>query len=261
MRARATSCAIAALAALPFAGAAIGQRQPAAPLPAPLVYLRAVEPSILQEMRYATADNFTGKPLPGYAAPECVLLASVAAALARVQRDLASHDLSLKVYDCYRPRRAVAAVHAWMKEGPDDVRSRQFHPRIDRTRLHEHGYVAAVSGHSQGNSVDLTLVLSTPVLSSGGAAVVANAACHQSPPEQTAYPSLDMGTGFDCFDARSHRQATGLTLAQRDLRKTLHDAMISRGFRGYSKEWWHFSFATNEGGGISFDVPVTAYRP
>ncbi len=82
-------------------------------LPAGFVYLRAVPPTIAQDTRYATYDNFTGRPLPGYQASECVLRREVAQALARVQADLAREHLSLKTYDCYRPARAVRALWRW----------------------------------------------------------------------------------------------------------------------------------------------------
>ncbi|MFA9550682.1 MAG: M15 family metallopeptidase, partial [Hyphomicrobium sp.] len=73
------------------------------------VYLRDIDPSIIQDMRYAGHDNFMGGPVQGYKAPECILLRSAAKALSRVQEDLKSRSLSLKVYDCYRPKRAVRA--------------------------------------------------------------------------------------------------------------------------------------------------------
>ncbi len=261
MRARVAFRMAAALPALLFADAAASQNQIVAPLPAPLVYLRAVEPSIHQDMRYATPDNFTGRPVPGYGTPECVLLASVAAALARVQRDIAPRGLSLKVYDCYRPRRAVAAFWAWANESQGGERSARFHPRMDRDRLHKLGYVAAVSGHSYGNSVDVTLVRSGTSAEAGDRRATPDAPCHTGPPEPTTHPSLDMGTTFDCFDVRSHIHASGLTPAQREARATLHAAMSRHGFRGYSREWWHFSLKTNEGDGRSFDLPITPYRP
>src|SRR5262249_2536439 len=93
--------------------AAIGQGAAAqGALPAGFVYLRAVDPTIAQDIRYAGADNFVGRPLPGYEAAECILRRDVAAALKRVQADLAASGLSLKVYDCYRPARAVRAMAA-----------------------------------------------------------------------------------------------------------------------------------------------------
>ena len=76
-------------------------------LPDGLVYLRDVAPAIAQDIRYAGSNNFVGRPLDGYGAAECILRRDVAAALARVQTDLAGSGLALKVYDCYRPTRAV----------------------------------------------------------------------------------------------------------------------------------------------------------
>ena len=189
-----------------------------------------------------------------------MLLADVAAALSRVQRDLAGSGLAaggyaLKVYDCYRPRRANAALAAWVMKDDGGQRTRAWNPRIDRHRLRELGYIAGVSGHSRGASVDLTVVR----IGAAGAAGAANAAaapCHELPVERSAHPSLDMGTSFDCFDVRSHTQAAGLTPEQREARKILHDAMGRHGFRGYRREWWHFDFPANGGGGRSYDVDV-----
>ncbi len=75
-----------------------------ADLPQGFVYLRDVAPTIRQDMRYYGSHNFTGRPIPGYLAPECILTAPAARALAAVQADLAASNLSLVVYDCYRPR-------------------------------------------------------------------------------------------------------------------------------------------------------------
>src|SRR5215475_8879023 len=82
-------------------------------LPQGFVYLRDVAPSILQDMRYAGPENFTGKPVPGYDAPECILKRSAAEALTRAQENAQQRGFSLKVYDCYRPARAVRAFLAW----------------------------------------------------------------------------------------------------------------------------------------------------
>src|SRR5262245_53282786 len=146
---------LAVLASLPL------RAEEARALPEPLVYLRDIEPTILQDIRYAGTDNFTGRPVPGYDAGECVLLREAAEALARVQQALAARNLSLKVYDCYRPRRAVRAFVAWVREGGAglaDPLLRRFHPNLDRGQLIEHGYLSAVSHHSLGNTVDVTLV-------------------------------------------------------------------------------------------------------
>ena len=127
-------------------------------LPPGFVYLRDVDLSIVQDMRYATADNFTGRPLPGYGAAECVLRREAAEALRRVQADLARENLGLKVYDCYRPTRAVRAMEAWAHDGNDSEATRRFYPALHKRNLFALGYIAAQSKHSTGTTVDLTLV-------------------------------------------------------------------------------------------------------
>ena len=127
-------------------------------LPPGFVYLRDVDSSIVQDMRYATADNFTGRPLPGYGAAECVLRREAAEALRRVQADLARENLGLKVYDCYRPTRAVRAMEAWAHDGNDSEATRRFYPALHKRNLFALGYIAAQSKHSTGTTVDLTLI-------------------------------------------------------------------------------------------------------
>jgi D-alanyl-D-alanine dipeptidase len=228
-------------------------------LPAPLVYLRDVDPSILQDIRYAGPDNFTGRPVPGYGAPECVLLREAAEALSRVQRGLLARNLSLKVYDCYRPRKAVRAFVAFVKNGADaapDPRLKRFHPNIERSRLIEDGYVAAVSQHSRGDTVDLTLVElpARPMAPFGLRAVYG--ACTNPAEARAPDSGVDMGTGYDCFDPLSHTNAADITPAQRLWRQTLVEAMAREGFRNYAKEWWHFSLARTRSA-RAFDVPIT----
>ena len=151
---------------------------------------------------YAAADNFTGAPLPGYAVPGAWLLARPAAALARVQRDLASDGLTLLIFDAYRPRRASEAMVAWAT-------------RTGNAQLLTDGYIARRSGHNHGHTIDLGLARA-----------------------RTCEP-LDMGTAWDTLDPRSHTaRATG---QPRSNRLRLRDAMRRAGFRDYDREWWHFS--------------------
>ena len=123
-------------------------------LPAGFVYLREIDPSIVQDMRYATSDNFTGHPLPGYRAGECVLRRDVAQALRRVQADLAREHLSLKTYDCYRPLRAVRAMARWSQAPDTAPPTKRFFPALEKRTLFSGGYIAAQSAHSTGNAVD-----------------------------------------------------------------------------------------------------------
>ena len=232
--------------------------EPLAALPEPLVYLRDIEPGILQDMRYAGTDNFTGWPVPGYGAPECVLLREAAQALSRVQRALLARRLSLKVYDCYRPRSAVRSFVAWVKEGetaPADPLLKRFHPNMARGRLITDGYVAAASRHSRGDTVDLTLVELPVRPMPPFNRDAAYGPCTGPARERAPDASVDMGTGYDCFDPLSHTAATGLTETQARWRKTLVEAMAREGFRNYRKEWWHFTLATARAP-HAFDVPI-----
>ncbi len=227
----------------------------AAGLPPGFVYLRDVAPGIAQDMRYAGANNFTGRPLPGYDAAECVLRRAAAEALARVAADLAKQQLGLKVYDCYRPTRAVAAFARWATRA-DDGTTKRFYPKLDKRRLFADGYIASHSAHSEGIAVDLTLV---PLPAPPAAAFDPHAAygpCTGPADQRTPDTSLDMGTGFDCFDDRAHTASGAITPEQARLRALLVAAMRKRGFRNYFREWWHFSFGRRE----AYDFPIRA-RP
>lgn len=228
---------LASIAALALgAGAAMAQD-----LPPGFVHLRAVAPTIAQDMRYATANNFTGRPLPGYAAPECILQRAAALALRRVQADLAKEDLSLKVYDCYRPARAVKAMAHWAADAKAMADTRRFYPAVKKERLFALGYIAAHSAHSRGVAVDLTVVPKAapqpafdPNAQYGSCAGPAAARAPDN--------SLDMGAGYDCFDVKSWTRAAGLGTDARRNRNRLLQAMHRHGFVNYKREWWHFSY-------------------
>ena len=124
-------------------------------MPEGFVYLRDIDPAIQQDMRYAGSKNFTGRPAPGYDAPECVLARQAAEALKAVQADLKAKGLGLKVYDCYRPERAVAGFVAWTKEPDDPEAKAAYYPNVPKRELLPN-YIAPRSGHSRGAAVDLT---------------------------------------------------------------------------------------------------------
>ena len=223
-------------------------------LPDGLVYLRAVDASIVQDMRYAGADNFVGRPLPGYGAGECVLRREVAQALARVQAELARQQLSLKVYDCYRPRRAVAAMARWANDGATADPTKRFYPALDKRTLFAAGYIAAQSAHSTGTAIDLTLVRLPATPAPPYDASARYGACTGPAAQRAPDNSLDMGTGFDCFDARSHTASAAIAAEQKRARLTLLTAMRRHGFKNYFREWWHFTYALPDA--RSYDVPI-----
>ena len=211
-------------------------------LPPGFVYLRDVDPTIAQDIRYATPDNFTGRPLPGYSAPECILRREAAVALRRVQADLARENLGLKVYDCYRPTRAVHAMEAWAHDGADAEATRRFYPALAKRNLFALGFIAEHSRHSTGTAIDLTLIRlpETPAARFDPAARYGP--CTGPAAKRAPDNSLDMGTGFDCFDSRSHGASNAIAPEQRRWRAVLQDTMRRHGFASYFREWWHFSY-------------------
>lgn len=244
-----TSTCVLALAALAVPAAA-------GKLPPGFVYLRDVKPSVLQDMRYASSDNFTGRPLPGYDAAECVLRNDVAQALARVQAELLPQNLTLKTYDCYRPVRAVRAFVRWAYDRNPPGGSKRFFPGYDKRTLFNRGFIAAHSRHSTGTAVDLTLVALPPPAVKPYDPKADYAACTAPAPWRAPDNSLDMGTGYDCFDPRSHTRSKAINAEQRRRRQQLVKVMRRHGFRNYFREWWHFSYY---GGGPprAWDFPVT----
>jgi D-alanyl-D-alanine dipeptidase len=222
-------------------------------LPPGFVYLRDIAPSIAQDMRYAGDDNFTGRPLPGYDAPECVLRRDMAEALARVQADLARQSLGLKVYDCYRPARAVRAFARWSQTPDPAPPTKRFFPTLEKRTLFAYGYIAAQSAHSTGNAVDLTLIKLPVTPEPRYDARASYGPCTGAADKRAPDNSLDMGTGFDCFDDKSHTASAAIGVDAKRRRALLVAAMRARGFHNYFREWWHFSYGTR---GSVYDVPI-----
>jgi D-alanyl-D-alanine dipeptidase len=241
--------ALAAALAL-AAGAAMAQGV----LPAGFVRLRAIDPSIAQDMRYANANNFMGHVLPGYDAGECILQRAAAVALKRVQADLAGKTLSLKVYDCYRPSRAVAAMARWAADRHAIPDTRRFYPALKKDRLFTLGYIAMYSAHSRGVAVDLTIVPKRAQQSAFDP-TASYGSCAGPIAARAPDDSFDMGTSFDCFDVKSRTRAAGLTRDEQARRAMLGAAMTRHGFRNYAREWWHFSFPAADPR-REFDFPV-----
>ncbi len=223
-------------------------------LPAGFVYLRDVDPTIIQDMRYAGSNNFVGRSLRGYEAAECVVKREVGARLKSIQEELAQQNLSLKMFDCYRPTRAVADMVAWSRDGRETVAGKRYHPAFAKADLFRLGYIATRSGHSTGAALDLSLVdlkadnsaTFDPAKSYGDCTAEINLRAPDG--------SVDMGTGYDCADARSHTAAKSITAAQRKWRERLVQVMARRGFVNYSKEWWHFSLPG--AGGQAYDFAI-----
>jgi D-alanyl-D-alanine dipeptidase len=211
-------------------------------LPPGFVYLRHIDPTIVQDIRYAGSDNFVGHPLAGYDAPECILRRVVAVALKQVQADLLDRGLALKVYDCYRPQRAVRAMAQWANDGRAGGRTKRFFPRLKKSNLFA-GYIAARSRHSTGLAVDLTLIEAARVPAAAFDPAASYAPCTGTAAQRAPDDGVDMGTGYDCLDINSHTTSAAISAEARHWRTVLVAAMSKHGFRNYYREWWHFEHA------------------
>ncbi|HOK05895.1 MAG TPA: M15 family metallopeptidase [Syntrophales bacterium] len=228
----------------------------AAQRPSQFVDITEVIPDVRLDIRYFGPHNFVGAPVDGYGAPKCLLTRQAAAALAKVQADLREFSLSLKIYDCYRPQRAVDHFVRWAKD-VDDVKTKdEFYPTVDKRNLFKDGYIAARSGHSRGSTVDLTIVaVPTPPQETytPGQPLFA---CHLPAEKRFRDNGIDMGTGFDCFHELSHPANPKLGLQQRLNRLLLKTIMEKHGFKNYDKEWWHFTLKDEPFPDTYFDFPV-----
>jgi zinc D-Ala-D-Ala dipeptidase len=104
-----------------------------------LVELVKLDPTIRLDLRYATANNFTGRAL--YSAPRAFLQADAAAALVRAHVRAKGDGFGLTIFDAYRPWRVTKKL--W-----------------DETPRKQRNYVANPkkgSRHNRGCAVDLTL--------------------------------------------------------------------------------------------------------
>ena len=205
------------------------------PAQAGLVDIRSLVPDMAEDIKYAGRDNFVGRPVEGYGAARCYLLKPVAEALARVEHDLRREHMRLKLFDCYRPARAVADFVRWAHDLSDQRTKAAHYPLLDKSQLLG-VYIASVSGHSRGATTDLTLMQCD----------AGDADCRP----------LDMGTHFDYFGTLAHTDAAAVTPAQRANRLRLRAAMQHEGFVNYSMEWWHYTLQPEPTPDTLYDVPI-----
>ncbi len=203
--------------------------------PKGFVYLEELVPTIKIELRYITDNNFVGRPIDGYVNPRPIISTEAAKALKKVQEDLAPFGLGLKVFDAYRPQRAVDNFVNWAKRIDDRIKKTEYYPNVKKENLFKEGYIASKSGHSRGSAVDLTIV-----------SLVG--------PDKGK--ELDMGSGFDFFGPESWPENLSMTSSQRANRMLLRCLMTKHGFKPYKKEWWHFNLKNEPYPDTYFDFPV-----
>jgi D-alanyl-D-alanine dipeptidase len=200
--------------------------------PDSFVALRSVIPDLVVELRYFSSNNFIGRPIDGYEANTVFMTQAAARALQGAQEDLAAQGLGLKVFDAYRPQRAVDDFVRWAADNNDLLMKQQYYPSLEKSELFPGGYIAERSGHSRGSTVDLTLV------------------------RLADSQELDMGSPYDFFDPVSWPSDTSITPQQQANRLQLREAMLANGFRPLDTEWWHFTLEGEPYTDTYFDFPV-----
>lgn len=196
------------------------------------VFLDEAVPGIRWDAKYATWDNFTGKPVDGYLVNRVVGSLPMAKGLEKAQKLASQMGYGLLLWDAYRPQRAVNAFLRWAQEPENGMTKAKFYPRMARGELIEKGYIAAKSSHSSGTAVDLTLFrLDSGLL-------------------------VPMGGHFDFMDVHSHHRAKGIPPEARAGRETLRSIMEKSGFLALNNEWWHYSLPPEACPNICYDFPI-----
>ncbi|MFF2479544.1 M15 family metallopeptidase [Paenibacillus sp. NPDC058071] len=201
-------------------------------LPKGFVYVDEIIPSIETELRYFTDNNFTGEAVDGYKAPIAILSEKAALALKKASVELEEKGYRFKIYDSYRPAKAVKQFVSWSKASGGEERKEDYYPNIEKELLFKKGYISSRSGHSRGSTVDLSIV-------------------HADTGED-----VDMGSGFDMLDPISNEGTSLITKEQAANRKLLKDTMVKYGFKPYSKEWWHFTLENEPFPKTYFDFDI-----
>lgn len=201
-------------------------------LPKGFVYARTIIPDLDVELRYYTTHNFVGDTITGYKDNTLILTLQTAEALKQVQDELEVQNLCLKVYDGYRPQRAVNHFVEWAKKLEDTINKQEFYPEVEKRNLFNEGYIASRSGHSRGSTLDLTIT-----------------------DGNTGIP-LDMGSPFDFFGPESWVAYDGITEAQKSNRDLIQEVMKKHNFRNYANEWWHFTLRWEPFPDTYFDFEV-----
>jgi len=199
---------------------------------AEFVTIQKAIPSIKVELRYATNNNFIGKPINGYHSKKAIITIETILALKKVQQELEKKGLSLIIYDSYRPQKAVNQFVKWAKDLNDTLMKQEFYPNVAKKNLFQFGYIASHSRHSSGSTVDVSIF------------------------SNKTNKVLDMGSNYDFFGEKSWVNHKNLTPVQKENRQLLQSVMLKNGFRNYPKEWWHFTLRYEPYRNVYFDFDV-----
>ncbi len=224
-------------------------------IPKNFVYLKNIDPSILQDIRYYSDHNFVGHPIPGYQTSTCILTRQAAMQLKKIQSKLKPLGYSLKVYDCYRPQQAVDAFVAWSEDATQATKA-EFYPDLNKEFLFDLDYIAKKSGHTRGSTIDLTLVALPAKSQTIYSRKNLQVACFAPYGKRFQDNSIDMGTGFDCFSTLSHPNNVTISSIAYLNRMLLRYWMEKYNFVGLETEWWHFTLKNEPYPDTYFNFPV-----
>ena len=201
-------------------------------LPEGFDYIHNTIPDIQAELRYFGNDNFIGKPIDGYNNNVAIMSTEAIKALKKAQDELKQYNLSIKIFDGYRPQQSVNHFVRWAKQLEDTLNKKKFYPKVKKQHLFQEGYISSKSGHSRGSTLDMTLV------------------------DLNTGEELDMGSPWDFFGPESWVANLELTSQQRANRMLLQTIMRKHGFKYYAKEWWHFTLANEPFPDTYFSFPI-----
>ena len=196
------------------------------------VYITDVVPDAILEIRYYSTYNFVGSRIDGYLAPTALLTKEAADSLKAVSDEMTQQGFRLKIYDAYRPQKAVDHFVRWAADIPDTLMRQYFYPDVDKSLLFEQEYIMEKSGHTRGSTVDLTLF------------------------DMNTEKEVDMGGTFDWFGEESHPDYRDITEEQFANRMLLREAMLRHGFKPLDSEWWHFTLKDEPFPDTYFNFPV-----
>lgn len=226
--------------------------------PNDFVNVATVIPEAQFDMRYYGAHNFVGKRIDGYEKPICLLTKNTALQLKQVEDKLLPMGLTLKLYDCYRPQRAVNHFAKWATEINDTKMKTEFYPTVDKRNLFKEDYIAYKSGHSRGSTMDLTIVpVGSKIPHVGSSKKYAS--CTSAIDKRSPDNSLDFGTGFDCFSPVAHPSYQEVLPQAKANRLLLSTLMKDAGFRAIDSEWWHFTLINEPYPDTYFNFSVDDY--
>ena len=190
-------------------------------------------PAVLLDIRYYSSFNFIGERIDGYEEPAALLTREAAAALKKVSDEAMGQGWRLKIFDAYRPQKAVDHFVRWAGD-PTDIRMKPFfYPELEKKDIIPQHYIAEHSGHTRGSTVDLTLF------------------------DMASQRDADMGGTFDYFGDVSHPDYPDITEEQHQNRMLLQKLMVKHGFRPLDSEWWHFTLEDEPCPDTYFTFPVS----